>query len=122
MILLSILFQFGIAWLLLTDLNGMESDSDNTINEEIVKKRALVIAPNFLEVHFKMLSVFANVLTEKFNVHFLILNTKNEDRKNFNRGIDTKIFKQGDGKDKEGGNTYQIIRISDDYPKNWTKA
>jgi len=68
MLLLSILFQFGIAWLLLTDLNGMESDSGNTINEEIVKKRALVIAPNFLEVHFKMLSVFANALTEEFNV------------------------------------------------------
>uniref|UniRef100_A0A914LKL0 glucuronosyltransferase n=1 Tax=Meloidogyne incognita TaxID=6306 RepID=A0A914LKL0_MELIC len=118
MLLLSILFQFGIAWLLLTDLNGMKSDSGNTINKEIEKKRALVIAPNFLEVHFKMLSVFANVLTEEFNVHFLILNTKNEkDRKNFNRGIDTKIFKQGDGKDKEGGNTYQFISISDDYPK-----
>nr|AAT28126.1 unknown released protein 1 [Meloidogyne javanica] len=94
MLLLSTLFQFGIAWLLLTDLNGMESDSGNTINKEIEKKRALVIAPNFLEVHFKMLSVFANVLTEEFNVHFLILNTKNENRKNFNRGIDTKIFKQ----------------------------
>ncbi|CAK5074191.1 unnamed protein product [Meloidogyne enterolobii] len=118
MILLSILFQFGIAWLLLTDLNGMKPGSSNTINKEIGKKRALVIAPNFLEVHFKMLSVFANVLTEKFNVHFLILNTKNEKvGKNFNCGIDTEKFEQGDGRDKEGGNTYQIISISNEYPK-----
>ncbi|CAK5088619.1 unnamed protein product [Meloidogyne enterolobii] len=118
MLLLSILFQFGIAWLLLTDLNGMKSGSSNTINKEIGKKRALVIAPNFLEVHFKMLSVFANVLTEKFNVHFLILNTKNvKVGKNFNYGIDTENFTHGDGRNKEGGNTYQIMSISADYPK-----
>uniref|UniRef100_A0A915NB25 Glucuronosyltransferase n=1 Tax=Meloidogyne floridensis TaxID=298350 RepID=A0A915NB25_9BILA len=64
----SILIQVGIASLLLPHVNGMQSGSSNTMNKESKKKNALVIAPNFLEVHFKMNSAFANALTEKFFV------------------------------------------------------
>jgi len=62
------LFQLGIASLLLPHANGMQSGSSNTMNNESKKKNALVIAPNFLKVHFKMNSAFANTLTEKFFV------------------------------------------------------
>ncbi|CAK5042766.1 unnamed protein product [Meloidogyne enterolobii] len=108
----SILFQLAIASLLLPHANGMQSGSSNTMNKESEKKNALVIAPNFLDVHFKMNSVFANALTEKFFVHFLILNTKNDEiGDNFDYGIDLENFEEGTG------NTYQVVNFPDDYPE-----
>uniref|UniRef100_A0A914LUX6 Glucuronosyltransferase n=1 Tax=Meloidogyne incognita TaxID=6306 RepID=A0A914LUX6_MELIC len=106
------LFQLGIASLLLPHANGMQSGSSNTMNNESKKKNALVIAPNFLKVHFKMNSAFANTLTEKFFVHFLILNTNNEEiGDNFDYGIDLENFEEGTG------NTYQVVNFPDDYPE-----
>uniref|UniRef100_A0A914LEZ1 glucuronosyltransferase n=1 Tax=Meloidogyne incognita TaxID=6306 RepID=A0A914LEZ1_MELIC len=90
----------------------MQSGSSKIMNKASEKKYALVVAPNFLKVHFKMNSVFANALTKKFFVHFLILNTKNEEiGDNFDYGIDLEKFEEGTG------NTYQVVNFPDDYPE-----
>ncbi|KAL7073800.1 hypothetical protein ACQ4LE_006983, partial [Meloidogyne hapla] len=112
MLLYSILFQLGIASLLLLEADGTRGSGSNANSEKA--KKVLVVAPNFLEVHFKMNSAFANVLTEDFYVHFLILNTKNQQGDNFNYGIDTKKFTKGEP--AEGHNTYQVVDF-EGYPE-----
>ncbi|KAF7638063.1 hypothetical protein Mgra_00002516 [Meloidogyne graminicola] len=73
------------------------------------KLKALVVAPNFLDMHFKMNSVFANKLAENnFNVHFLILNTKGKEKgENFNVEVNETF--QEKTRENQGGNTYEIV-------------
>nr|CAD2178753.1 unnamed protein product [Meloidogyne enterolobii] len=71
-------------------------------------------------MYFKMNSAFAYVLSDIFNVHFLILNTTNENAGKIKQGID-KAFIQYDEKipiKNSLPNTYRIVKILGKFDEN----
>nr|CAD2199073.1 unnamed protein product [Meloidogyne enterolobii] len=133
MLLRSITFLLGIVSLASSMMPGESSRKtmrrnnswkkrSNILEAEAleVKKRALVITTNRDSMYFKMNSAFAYVLSDIFNVHFLILNTTNENEGKIKEGID-KAFIQYDEKipiKNSLPNTYRIVKISNKFDEN----
>ncbi|CAK5088002.1 unnamed protein product [Meloidogyne enterolobii] len=133
MLLRSITFLLGIVSLASSMMHGESSRKTMRRNNSLkkrfnileaedleVKKRALVITTNRDSMYFKMNSAFAYVLSDIFNVHFLILNTTNENEGQIKEGID-KAFIQYDEKipiKNSLPNTYRIVKISGKFDEN----
>nr|CAD2185068.1 unnamed protein product [Meloidogyne enterolobii] len=127
MLLPSITFLLGIVSLASCMMHGESSrnsrkERGNILEAEAlqVKKRALVITTNRDSMYFKMNSAFAYVLSDIFNVHFLILNTTNENAGKIKEGLD-KAFIQYDEKipiKDSLPNTYRIVKITGKFDEN----
>ncbi|KAF7637535.1 hypothetical protein Mgra_00003051 [Meloidogyne graminicola] len=70
---------FFLLWILTLSKAMMHGQSSNTE----IKKKALFITTNHNLMHFEMNVIFADILTNRLNVHLLILNTKNENVSNY---------------------------------------
>nr|CAD2199975.1 unnamed protein product [Meloidogyne enterolobii] len=127
MLLPSITFFLGIVSLASCMMHGESSrnsrkERGNILEAEAlqVKKRALVITTSRDSMYFKMNSAFAFVLSDIFNVHFLILNTTNENAGKIKEGLD-KAFIQYDEKipiKDSLPNTYRIVKITGKFDEN----
>nr|CAD2194556.1 unnamed protein product [Meloidogyne enterolobii] len=90
----------------------------NNSEKDKLTKRALVISTNFDSNNFKMNAIFANLLTKHFYVHYLIINTKEDDFKFENENFSIlDDYSIEINKDK---NTFEIFNLPKTLKKDFS--
>uniref|UniRef100_A0A915P685 Glucuronosyltransferase n=1 Tax=Meloidogyne floridensis TaxID=298350 RepID=A0A915P685_9BILA len=103
---------FLAAFYIANSMKGVKQNSklNSTQHEHKTSKTVLFISSNHRPDHFRMNSAFANVLAKQYNLHFVILNSKNEKEseiKQFKQEYGKKIFEKKDFIEKQKNMKYE---------------